>query len=149
MKPPFQYALLLLMPLLFSCRKESADPIDPIVTECVGASFYYFNNQSSRILFVTFSGDRLNGQIDSTTAVPHQQVALIGQDASFGSIPKPTNTFSRLNLYTLVDGKRVLAYSQSPVQDALWARKKQNVSDPDFGCQQVDYTLTITDNLLK
>ena len=149
MKNRFKYSLLLLLPVLFSCH-EDPDPVNPQLTECVGASFYYLDNQSGRNLSVGFTSLAiLNAAIDSTAMVNSKQVTLIGQDAIFGSIPKPTDTFARFNLYAFVDGKRTLVYTQRPVQDALWTKKKQNASDPDFGCQQVTYTLTITDALLQ
>tara|TARA_R110002124_G_C8797821_1_gene502177 strand:+ start:145 stop:273 length:129 start_codon:yes stop_codon:yes gene_type:complete len=39
--------------------------------------------------------------------------------------------------------------SQKYPKREQWVKKKQNASDPDFGYQQVDYTLTITDDLIK
>lgn len=123
MKSRFKYTLLLLLPVVFSCHE---DPVNPQTNECVGVSFYYLDNQSSRNVSVGFTSLAiLNAAIDSTATANAKQITLIGQDASFGSIPKPTDTFSRFNLYALVDGKRVLVYAQRPVQDALWTKKNR------------------------
>lgn len=131
--------------LAVSC-KESKE--DDIIHECVGASFYYLDNHTDQSFLIEFSAPILNKQIDTTKLI-NKQLVLIGQDAHFGAIPKPSETFSSFALYTLVDGKRNIIYRQAPVQDALWVKHKRNPSDPDHGCQSVDYTLTITDDMLK
>lgn len=115
----------------------------------MGASFFYLDNQSSRTLWVAFTGPHLNNQRDSTTAILPQQRVLIGQDADFGYMPKPADTFSSITLYTLVAGQKSAIYTQTPIQTGLWQKRKQNQTDPDFGCYQVDYTLAITDAVLK
>lgn len=139
--------LLVCLFLIFivGCKKEQEDYI---IHECVGASFYYLDNQTDQSFLIEFTAPVLNGQID-TTKVINKQLVLIGQDANFGSIPRPVDTFSSFALYTLVDGKKNIIYRQNPVQDALWVKRKRNPSDPDHGCQSVDYTLTITNELLK
>lgn len=145
MKNLLNYLLILLL-VSVGCQKES---VDRRMDGCVGASFYYLDNQSSRALSVEFVGPILNSQLGSATVINPQQRALIGQDASFGSSPYPADTFSNFALSTLVDGKKSVVYTQNPVQTALWIKRKHNPTDPDFGCQKVDYTLTITDDLLK
>ncbi|MCF0049109.1 hypothetical protein LXM25_03500 [Dyadobacter sp. LJ53] len=145
MKNYFFVALFLAVTTL-GCQKE---PESEVVVECIGASFYYLDNQSTGSLLVEFGDPGLNQQIDSATVVKSGQRTLIGQDASFGSIPRPSETFARFELYTLLDGKKTLVYKQDPVENALWTKRKHNPNDPDFGCQQVDYTLRVTDAMLK
>ena len=128
------------------CKEETNDYL---IDECVGASFYYLDNQSTASLLVDFGDPKLNQQIDTAMVINPGQLKLIGQDASFGSIPRPSETFKSFKLYKLADGKKTLVYQQNPVQNALWVKRKQNESDPDFGCQQVDNTLIVTDNMLK
>ena len=144
---------LLIFLLLFTitdCKEGNKDPDDKyIIHECVGASFYYLDNQSNKSFSIEFAAPILNEQIDTATVINVKQRVLIGQDASFGSIPRPTDTFSSFALYTSKDGKKTVVYRQDPVQNALWVKRKHNVMDPDNGCQQVDYTLTITDDLFK
>ena len=145
MKNQLTYLLIFLFGS-FGCHKES---VDTLVDGCVGATFYYLDNQSSRALSIQFAGPILNQQLDSATVIASQQRVLIGQDASFGSSPHPADTFTSFILYTLVAGKREVIYRQDPVQTALWLKQKQNPADPDYGCQRVAYTLTITNALLK
>jgi hypothetical protein len=142
------YCLFILV--LFSNMgcKEEPEPEQVRIEECVGSSFYYLDNQSSRSFFVEFLSPPLNNQKD-TVAINVRQKVLIGQDASFGYIPRPADTFSNFTIYTLVNGKKNILYKQDPVANALWTKQKENLTDPDFGCQQVYYTLTITDDLLK
>jgi hypothetical protein len=80
--------------------------------------------------------------------MPEQRV-LIGQDAEFGSMPSPVITFSTFALYADKNGLQVNVYKQDLIQNELWRRQKRNVTDPEFGCQNVDYTLTVTDDMLK
>ncbi|MEO6685316.1 MAG: hypothetical protein ABIN24_05100 [Dyadobacter sp.] len=131
-----------------SC-KENQKNGNFIIDECVGASFYYLDNQTAQSFFIQFSAPILNSQIDTTIVINAKQRVLIGQDAIFGSIPRPTDTFSRFALYTLVDGKKNIIYRQDPVQDAIWVKRKFNPADPDSGCHRVDYTLALTNDLLK
>lgn len=130
----------------FSCKNR---PEDYIIDECVGASFYYLDNKTDQNFLVEFVSPNLNYQIDSTTIINVKQRVLIGQDAMFGAIPRPSNTFSNFAVYKLVNGKRSYIYRQNPLQDVLWVKKKQNPNDPDYGCQSVDYTLTITNDMLQ
>ena len=141
--------LLLLFLFLFGCHNQSVSPVNTRTDGCVGVSYYHLDNQSSQPLSIDFTAlARLNHPIDSPTAIPGRKAALIGQDAAFGSIPRPTDTFTAFRLYSLADGKKRLVYTQQPVQNDLWTRKKENPGDPDFGCYTVSYTLTITDALL-
>src|SRR5688572_28644349 len=107
--------------------------------ECVGASYYYLDNQSTRSFSVQFSGPDLNDQIAPATVVNPKMRVLIGQDSDFGFIPAPSMTFSSFSLNTTVNGQKVTLYQQNPVKDSLWAKQKENASDPDFGCYSVDY----------
>lgn len=128
-----------------SCQQET----DHEKVECIGASFYYLENHSEVSFSVGFKGPVLNNQIDSITIVKPGERTLIGQDAEFGSIPTPVITFSTFTLYADKGGSQVVIYRQDPVQNSLWRKQKLNASDPDFGCQKVDYTLTVTDYMLK
>ncbi|OIN57399.1 hypothetical protein [Arsenicibacter rosenii] len=139
--------LLIFLLIGAGCQKE---PIDQIIDECVGATFYYLDNQSSRALSIRFAGPHLNSQIDSATVVNPKQRVLIGQDAAFGASPHPADTFSSITLLSsVVNGKKTIVYTQAPVQTTLWTKQKRNPADPDFGCQEVYYSWTITDDLLK
>jgi hypothetical protein len=128
------------------CQQE---PDELIITECVGASFYYLDNQSSSDLLVSFGNPWLNQQMDTLTSVNSARRVLVGQDASFGSMPRPSETFDSFVLYIRSGAKKTIVYKQDPVQNALWTKRKHNENDPDFGCQQVDYTLIVTDAMLK
>ena len=134
---------LLIISLLAGCR-NTKDEVDLQVNECVGVSSYYIINQSSRSFSVELSGAQLSGGTSSDILAANQAI-LIGRDSSFGSMPKPTDTFTSFNLYTLIKGKKTILYTQNPVRNERWTKKKQKPGDPDFGCQQVSYTLTITD----
>ncbi|WP_439557620.1 hypothetical protein [Dyadobacter sp.] len=142
----YSVAIIFLAFTILGC-KEKTD--DYLISECVGASFYYLDNQSTANLLVDFGDPGLNQQIDTATVINSGQRKLVGQDASFGSIPPPTETFASFELYKLSGGKKTLVYKQDPVQNSLWFKRKQNPNDPDFGCQQVDYTLRVTDAMLK
>ena len=132
------------------CKEEEKEPVDNnIIYECVGASFYYLDNQSNKNFSIEFKAPILNKQIDTATVINVNQRVLIGQDASFGSIPSPTNTFSSFSLSTSTAGKKTIIYRQDPVQNTLWVKRKHNATDPDAGCQKVDYTLTITDDSFR
>lgn len=139
--------LIICLYLVFAIGCKEAKE-DNMIYECVGASFYYLDNQTDKNFLVEFSAPILNNQIDFTQVINKQRL-LLGQDAMFGSIPQPTNTFSSFSLYTMVDGKKNIIYRQDPVQDSLWVKRKHNPTDPDHGCQRVDYTLTITNDLLQ
>jgi hypothetical protein len=141
----YLYHLFMLSFATFGCVQEPKD----VLKECVGASFYYVDNRSEISLMVHFNGPVLNHQIDTATVIRSQQRILIGQDASFGSIPQPVGTFASFELYTLQGDKKTTVYKQDPVQNALWVRRKHNADDPDFGCQMVDYTLIVTEDMLK
>ena len=130
--------------LCLSCNEEKEDGI---IHECVGVSFYYLDNQTDKSFLIEFVSI-LNNQIDTTKVITTKQRVLLGRDSNFGSIPTPTNSFSNFALYILVDGKKKTIYSQIPVQNSLWIKRKLNATDPDYGCQNVDYTLTITDDML-
>lgn len=145
MKNQLTYLFILLF-VSVGCQKEL---IDQRIDECVGATFYYLDNQSSRSFSIEFVGSVLNSQIDKATVITRQQRILIGQDADFGSNPHPAGTFSGFALYTMVDGVKTVIYRQAPVQTGLWVKRKHSPTDPDFGCQKVDYILTVTDELLK
>ncbi|GAB4000269.1 hypothetical protein GCM10028807_52720 [Spirosoma daeguense] len=138
--------LLIFLIVSLSCQNES---VDRQIDGCVGATFYYLDNQSSRSLSVAFVGPVLNQQLDSAMVIASGQRVLIGQDASFGSSPHPADTFTSFGLYTLVAGQRNVIYRQNPVQTALWLKRKHNPAEADHGCQKVDYTLTITNELLQ
>lgn len=140
---------LILWLLIFFIAGCKEGPEDSNIYECVGASFYYLDNQTDQSFLIEFVAPILNYQIDTATVINIKQRVFIGQDATFGSIPRPTDTFSTFAVYTLVDGKKNIIYSQDPVQDTLWVKRKHNPKDPDYGCQRVDYTLTITNDLLK
>ena len=131
----------------FSCKNEPEDSI--IIHECVGSSFYYLDNKTDHSFSAEFVTPVLNHQIDSITIINLKQRVLLGQDATFGSIPRPTDTFSSFAIYTVVNGKKNYIYHQNPIQDVLWVKQKQNPEDPDYGCYRVDYTLTITNDMLK
>jgi hypothetical protein len=128
---------------------EKPDIEQVVIEECVGASFYYIDNQTDKGFLVEFAAPVLNKPLDTNTVINMKQRVLIGQDAIFGAIPRPTGTFSSFVLYTLAEGKKNIIYRQDPVQNALWVKRKHNATDPDYGCQQVDFTLTITDDMLK
>ena len=131
----------------FSCKNRPEDGI--VIEECVGASFYYLDNKTDQSFLIEFVAPILNYQIDSTTVINVKQRVLLGQDDIFGAIPRPTDTFSNFAIYTLVNGRKNYIYRQNPLQDVLWIKKKQNPKDPDYGCQRVDYTLTITNDMLQ
>ncbi|WP_026632192.1 hypothetical protein [Dyadobacter alkalitolerans] len=137
--------VLILIFVSLGCRQEP----DLLEDGCIGASFFYLDNQSSENLLIDFNGPVLNDQIDPASLVDPGNRMLIGQGASFGSIPPPSQTFTGFKLYRLSDGKKTLVYKQDPVDDTLWIKSKHNADDPDFGCQQVDYTLKVTQDILK
>ncbi len=143
-------SLLLLLLFVLGCHAEPVSPVDTRTDGCIGVSYYYLNNQSSRLLSIEFTALAwLNGKIDPSATVTSGKTVLIGQDAIFGYIPRPTDTFTAFSLYAPVAGKKTLVYTQQPVKNELWANEKENPNDPDFGCYKVSYTLTITDDLLK
>ncbi|MBE8970801.1 hypothetical protein IQ277_32715 [Nostocales cyanobacterium LEGE 12452] len=137
--------LLLALFAFTGCQEET----DSEIIECVGASFYYLENHSKSSFSVGFEGPVLNNQIDSVTIVEPGERSLIGQDAEFGSIPTPVTTFSTFTLYADKGGSLIAIYRQDPVQNNLWRMQKHHASNPDFGCEKVDYTLTVSDDMLK
>ncbi|MHA4739011.1 hypothetical protein [Dyadobacter sp. MSC1_007] len=145
MKNSLIYLVMILLVGL-GCKEEAPGDDNG---ECVGSAFYYLDNQSSRDLTVKFPDRGLNRQIDTTTVIAAGKRMLMGQDASFGWIPFPNETFASFALYAVSDGVRSLVYKQDPVKAALWVKRKHNALDPDFGCFEVDYTLIVTDDMLK
>ncbi|MCF2488058.1 hypothetical protein [Dyadobacter sp. CY347] len=144
MKLVHRFVLMLIL-ISQGCRQEP----DLLEDGCIGASFFYLDNQSSESLLVDFDGPMLNDQIDTAALVDPGKRTLIGQGASFGSIPTPMQTFIGFELYKLSDGKKTLVYKQDPLEDTLWIKRKHNPDDPDFGCQQADYILKVTQDMLK
>lgn len=138
--------LFILLSLLTSCKE---DKDDYVIYECAGSSTYYIDNQSSQSFTAKFSGTLLSEQLDTATVIQPKQRIKLGQDGQFGYIPKPADTFSKFALYKIVEGNQQVLYAQEPVDNSLWVKRKFNESDPDYGCYSVDYTLTVTDDMLK
>ncbi|WP_158600248.1 hypothetical protein [Fibrisoma montanum] len=92
---------------------------------------------------------QLGSKTDSTFRIQSQETVKIAEDAMFGYIPKPTDTFASLTLSGQRTGGQAVAYSQNPVSNTTWVKQKKNATDPDFGCYAVSYTLTITNADLK
>jgi hypothetical protein len=122
------------------CKEEPDEDVinenEYFINECVGASFYYVDNQTNKGFLVGFAAPALNKQMDTNTVINTKQRVLIGQDASFGWIPRPADTFSSFVLYTLADGKKNIIYRQDPVQNALWVKRKLSAgrSHADYYC---------------
>lgn len=129
-----------------ACKIRKTEPINPVVTECVGSSEYFIRNESQFALSIrlVFS-EGMGNRIDSSQTVNPHQSKLIAHDGSFGYIPRPVDTFSGLVLSTIADGRPVVTYRQDPIVNERWLKTKQNPSDPDYGCYSVTNTLVITD----
>ncbi|RIV25324.1 hypothetical protein DYU11_08435 [Fibrisoma montanum] len=148
MKRLFTYPCLLIF--LLSCQGDLDLFKKQPISECVGHSTYYVANQSDSPLSVRFVTTRqLGSKTDSTFRIQSQETVKIAEDAMFGYIPKPTDTFASLTLSGQRTGGQAVAYSQNPVSNTTWVKQKKNATDPDFGCYAVSYTLTITNADLK
>ena len=150
MKIPVYFFLLLVCFMHAGCKKVSTSSIDPIVTECVGSSNYFIDNQSSYDLSIAFTLTKeLGSRTDSSQTVVSKQRKQLTQDASFGYIPKPIDTITSLTLSRVINGQKVVVYTQNPIVNIRWINVKQHPNDPDYGCYAVTYTLTITDGDLN
>lgn len=121
---------------------------DGVISECVGTSSYYIDNQTDKIFYIFYTSPLTDNKSDTTKLINKERV-LIAKDAIFGAIPRPADTFTSLTLYTLTAGKQDTVYLQTPIENMAWSKRKHHKSDPDYGCQNVDYTLTITKEMLK
>ncbi len=143
----FSFGQLLLPILLSSCQ---TNPVNPTVNECVGSSEYYIKNESEYTLWVTFlTTPQLGTKTDSSQVIASQRTGKITQDAAFGYMPKPADTFTALIFSREIDGKKVIVYRKDSVTDEGWVKQKHNPNDPDFGCYSVSYTLTVTNQEVK
>ena len=150
MKTPLYVLLLIGCFVHAGCERVSTTPINPVVTECVGTSSYFIDNQSSYNLSVAFTLTKeLGSKTDSLQTVNSKQRKQLTQDASFGYIPKPVDTFTSLVLSRVISEQKVIVYKQDPIVNTRWIKVRKNPNDPDYGCNAVTHTLTVTNDDLN
>jgi hypothetical protein len=106
--------------------------------EEAGASVFFLDNQTSHALRVEHTALGLT-QPERSALIPSGTRAQFKKDSSFGSHPRPSDTFQSLALYR--EGASSPSYFQQPVQDAPWASEKQDTQT--YGT--LHYTLTLRD----
>ncbi len=116
------FGLLCSLIVLTNCQ---TDPANPTADDCVGSSGYYIKNESDYLFSVTsVTTPQLDAKSDFSQKIANQQARKFTQDASFGFIPKPANTFTSRILYREVDGKTMVVYRKNPLTGKGWVKQE-------------------------
>ncbi len=108
---------------------------------CAGNSTFFIKNESDKTLVFESVSKYFNGKNDSVE-VATNKILKIGEESDFGYNPIPSNRYSKISIFAVVNNKKSLAFTLSPVKDERWTLEAKKYSDSY--CESRTYTLVIT-----
>lgn len=141
-------SILPLLIFLFFFISCSENPTNKRIIDTVGAAHYYINNQSNIDINVVFTTTvELGSKTDSSTTISSGNSELIFKDGIIGVNPKPSDSFSKIEIYTS-SNKSVPALIIDPIKNKKWKIIGKKSGDVG-GLRLTKYQLTITNSRLE
>ena len=111
--------------MLFSCYDDFKGP--------AGYSNYYFDNQTSKELFIEYKlSERQDGEVRLTSIIYPDSMVLFHNDKMTEENPVPATSFQWMKIYEKVnDTTDALVTEVNPMVDSLWTSEK--VTDFEIG----------------
>ncbi len=139
----FKKALLLLIIInFFSCKNED----DSLIIEPAGSAEYYINNKTEVNLSALITTSTELGSKNRTLTILNKQSTLIYTDGAIGVNPVPTNTFSKIEIYSTTNNVNSLLLKFSPVSNEDWKIIEQDLGKTGYGLTK--YELLVTNEIL-
>ncbi|MCF0054638.1 hypothetical protein [Dyadobacter sp. CY356] len=132
--------ILIFLTLLFSGCKNPDSPVNEIINEPVGGSFYYVKNQTDKDLYAQFPVPTYDlsinkmVDIDSTVIIPHLATTKLFEDlGNFGLNPTPFHTFKHIKFFKLENGVKTLAFELNPMKNDRWVSNILSREESGYG----------------
>ena len=126
--------ILICIGILFGCGRMIDDG-------CDGNSTFFVKNESDKTLVFEIVSRYFNVKSDSIE-VATNKVIQIGEEGGTGYNPIPSNRYSKISVFTIVNGKKNLAFTLNPVKDEKWMVERKKYDDSY--CESRIYTLIVT-----
>ena len=133
-------SILILMSSIFfiSCKTNNDEKDGPS-----GIAHYYIQNFSNHALVISYTkSPNLGSGVVETQTIQSNDHDQFFEDNILGENPKPTDSFSKIELKAMVNNELKVVYSQFPIDNDSWFILEQNLGDDMIG--NTKYQLVIS-----